>query len=90
MNISKFSFAELCSNNSGKTSAASTSGIYLILLAGITFAYGIYTKDSIAITNSVLVLGMGTSLILGKKIMDGKNPVNDNIETETNEENPAN
>ena len=38
--IDRFSFAQLTSNNNGKTSASGTAGIYIIAIGGICFLLG--------------------------------------------------
>lgn len=86
MNISKFNFAEMCSNNSGKTSMASVMGGFLCLVSGICFVFGCFTHNSEIITNSTLNIGIGSSLILGKKIVDGRLPVKENDETKVVED----
>lgn len=75
MNISKFSFSELFSNNSGKTSASAFSGVFLCLTGGTAFIYGCILKNSEIITNSVMVITIGSTLIFGRKIIDGKLPI---------------
>lgn len=79
MEMNKISFAEMLSNNSGKTSGASAGGLFLILVAGCTFVYGCIIKNSEIISNSVMVLGMGSGLVLGKKIVDGRLPIGGDI-----------
>jgi len=37
----KFSFVELTSNTTGKTSASGTSGLFLILIGGLSFVTGV-------------------------------------------------
>ncbi len=85
MNISKFSWAELFSNNSGKTSMASFAGLLLIILSGIPFSYSCFIKDYTIMNACVVILTMATGLILGKKIVDGKQPVVDNTDATVEE-----
>ena len=43
-NIQKFSFAEMTSNSSGKTSGSGTAGLYIVFIGGITFLMGSIDK----------------------------------------------
>lgn len=77
--IKKFSFAEMTSNDNGKTSATSTAGIYIIFIGGICFLLGCIDKmfldESIDIINqSVMFTTIGAALLGVKNVVGGKKP----------------
>lgn len=77
-NINKFSFAEMTSNNNGKTSVTSTSGAYIIFIGGVCFVLGcvdkMFLNNSVDIINqSIVMVTIGASLIGVKNITGGKN-----------------
>ena len=43
-NIKQFSFAEMTSNSSGKTSGSGTAGLYIVFIGGLTFLMGCIDK----------------------------------------------
>ena len=76
-NIKKFSFGEMTSNNNGKTSATSTSGIYIIFIGGLCFLLGVIDKmfidKSVDIINqSVMFTTIGAALLGVKNVMNSK------------------
>jgi len=78
--IKKFSFAEMTSNDNGKTSATSTAGLYIIFIGGICFLLGCIDKmfldESIDIINqSVMFTGIGATLLGVKNVVNGKKQV---------------
>jgi len=75
--IKKFSFAEMTSNNTGKTSATSTAGVYIIFIGGFCFLLGCIDKmfldKSIDIINqSVMFTTIGAALLGVKNVVGGK------------------
>jgi hypothetical protein len=77
-NLQKFSFAEMTSNNNGKTSVTSTAGAYIILIGGIGFILGCVDKmfldNSVDIINqSIMMVTIGAGLLGIKNITGGKN-----------------
>lgn len=77
--IKKFSFGEMTSNDSGKTSGTSTAGLYIIFIGGICFLLGCIDKmfldTSIDIINqSVMFTTIGAALLGVKNIVNGKKP----------------
>jgi hypothetical protein len=67
-NINKFSFAEMTSNNDGKTSASGTIGILVCVVGTICFLIGcldkvFINKDIDIITQSIIFVGIGASLL---------------------------
>lgn len=77
-NIKKFSFAEMTSNNNGKTSVTSTMGAYIIIIGGLGFIAGcidkMFVNNTIDIINqSIMMVTIGAGLIGVKNITGGKN-----------------
>jgi hypothetical protein len=75
--IKKFSFGEMTSNDSGKTSGTSSAGLYIIFIGGICFFLGCIDKmfldKSIDIINqSVMFTTIGAALLGVKNIVNGK------------------
>lgn len=67
-NISKFSFAEMTSNNDGKTSGSGTVGIVISFIGGFTFLLGAFDKMFFSgtvdiLTQSIIVIGIGVGLL---------------------------
>jgi hypothetical protein len=76
--IKKFSFAEMTSNNNGKTSVTSTMGAYIIIIGGLGFIAGcvdkMFVNNTIDIINqSIMMVTIGAGLIGVKNITGGKN-----------------
>jgi hypothetical protein len=66
--IKGFSFAELTSNNSGKTSGSGTMGILICTVGSFTFLLGCIDKMFInqnvdILTQSIIFVGIGASLL---------------------------
>jgi hypothetical protein len=75
--IKKFSFGEMTSNDTGKTSSTSTAGVYIIFIGGLCFLLGCIDKmfldKSIDIINqSVMFTTIGAALLGVKNIVGGK------------------
>jgi hypothetical protein len=75
--IKKFSFGEMTSNDSGKTSGTSSAGLYIIFIGGICFFLGCIDKmfldKSIDIINqSVMFTTIGAALLGVKNIVNGR------------------
>jgi len=72
--INKFSFGEMTSNDTGKTSSTSTAGVYIIFIGGLCFLLGCIDKmfldKSIDIINqSVMFTTIGAALLGVKNIV---------------------
>lgn len=96
-NIQKFSFAEMTSNSSGKTSGSGTAGLYIVFIGGITFLMGcvdkmFLNKDIDVITQSIILVGIGATLLGYRKSKDKTEEptIIEPIEEKTEEETPSN
>ena len=90
-NIKKFSFAEMTSNSSGKTSGSGTAGLYIVFIGGLTFFMGcvdkmFLNKDIDVITQSVVLVGIGATLLGYRKSKDKTEEPTVEEVTETTEE----
>jgi hypothetical protein len=75
--ISKFSFAEMCSNENGKTSGSGTVGIVVSLIGTLCFLLGSLDKMFFSgtvdiLTQSILVITIGVGLLGYRKSIPGK------------------
>lgn len=75
-NESKFSLAQMTSDNNGKTSGAGTMGIYIVIMSIITFCYGAWEfhtsgKNDIMMYSSANIL-VGAGLLGYHKSVEGK------------------
>lgn len=66
--INKFSFAQMTSNESGKTSASGTMGVLICTVGTLCFLLGcvdklFIAKDIDVITQSIIFVGIGVSLL---------------------------
>lgn len=76
--IRKFNFGELTSNESGKTSASGTAGLYIVFIGGVCFLLGcierMFIDQSIdVITQSIVFVGLGAGLLGYRKSIKTKN-----------------
>ena len=76
-NISKFSWAELFSNNDGKTSGSGFSGVIICLVGTLCFFLGCIDKMFISkeidiITQSIVFVGIGATLLGARKFLATK------------------
>jgi hypothetical protein len=77
-NIHKFSFGEMTSSNSGKTSSTTTAGLYIVGIGGLCFLLGVIDKMFIdksidIISQSIAFTGIGATLLGVKNVMAARN-----------------
>jgi hypothetical protein len=60
--IKKFSFAEMTSNDNGKTSGSGTMGILAVSIGTIIFAYAAFCAAAL-VNPAVTVIGIGAALL---------------------------
>lgn len=77
-NVSKFSFAEIFSDQNGKSSGTSFCGIIITIVGTICFLLGCIdkmwiTKTTDIITQSITFVLIGASLLGLKKVVGDKN-----------------
>jgi hypothetical protein len=66
--IERFSFAQMTSNEDGKTSASGTMGVIICIIGTLCFLLGcldkmFLTKDIDVITQSIIFVGIGVGLL---------------------------
>ena len=73
--INKFSFAEMTSNDTGKTSGTATSGVYIIAIGGFCFLLG--CVDKMFISKSTDIMSQSTTLTaIGAALLGVRNVMN--------------
>ena len=75
----KFSFTEMFSNENGKTSGTAFCGVIICIVGTITFLMGCVDKMWIThsidvITQSIVFVGIGATLMGVRKVFDTKKP----------------
>ena len=80
-NITKFSWSELFSNDNGKTSGTGFVGVIVSLTGTLCFFLGcldkmFFTNSVDIITQSIVLVGIGATLMGVRKVIGGK--TNDN------------
>jgi hypothetical protein len=78
--LDRFSWGELFSNESGKTSATAFCGVIICLAGTATFVLGCIDKMWIThsldvINQSIMFVTIGAALMGVRKVVDTKNPV---------------
>lgn len=86
--VNKFSWSQMTSNETGKTSASGTMGIVVILVGCIGFLLGsvdkmFFSKTIDLITQSIFAISIGVGLLGYRK---SKDPNNKNSSPEKEEE----
>lgn len=79
--IDRFSFAQMTSNESGKTSASGTMGVLICAVGTLCFLIGcldkvFVSKDIDIITQSIIFVGIGASLLGLRKVTATKDTIN--------------
>jgi hypothetical protein len=75
--IERFSFAQMTSNENGKTSASGTMGILICIIGTLCFLMGcvdkmFLNKDIDVITQSIIFVGIGAGLLGYRKSRERK------------------
>jgi uncharacterized membrane-anchored protein len=78
LDIQKFSWSEMVSNGNGKTSGTAFAGLVICLVGTLCFFLGCIDKMFIStsidvISQSIVFVGIGSSLLGLRKYMDSKN-----------------
>jgi uncharacterized membrane-anchored protein len=78
LDIQKFSWSEMVSNGNGKTSGTAFAGLVICLVGTLCFLLGCIEKMFIStsidvISQSIVFVGIGSSLLGLRKYMDSKN-----------------
>jgi hypothetical protein len=68
-----FSWSELVSNNTGKTSASGFTGVITILSGCLAFLWGTFFNHSEVLNQSVMVIGLGSALLGVRKVTKDNN-----------------
>lgn len=89
VNINKFSFSQLTSNNDGKTSGSGTMGVLICTIGTLCFFLGcidkmFINKDIDVITQAIILVGIGAAL-LGHRNQVRKGTGDSKIPLETSE-----
>lgn len=79
LDIQKFSWPEMVSNGNGKTSGTAFAGLVISLVGTLCFLLGCIEKMFIStsidvISQSIVFVGIGSSLLGLRKYVDSKNP----------------
>ena len=72
MQISKFCFGEMFSNNTGKTSGTATMAVLSITISILCFAFGCIIKDYNIINQCVLIITVGFAALGVRKVTENK------------------
>lgn len=75
--MGSFSWKEMFSDNTGKTSGSSFTGVIVTLVGTGIFAYTSIIKSLELVTQAVIVIGLGAALLGVNKVMNGKPVVQD-------------
>jgi len=78
--VNKFSFSQMTSNESGKTSASGTMGILITIVGCIGFLMGCADKMFLSktvdiLTQSIFIVTIGVGLLGYRKSKDPNNPI---------------
>lgn len=86
VDINKFSFAQMTSNTTGKTSASGTMGVFTISIGLITFVMGsvdyFIDANNDIMVQSIILIGIGAGLLGYRKSKDGKEKISEEEATE--------
>jgi len=66
--VNKFSFAQMTSNASGKTSASGTMGVYIITFSVIAFIFGCIDKACMSHTTDIMMYS-SANIVIGAGLL---------------------
>ncbi len=82
--MNRFSFAQMTSNQDGKTSASGTMGVLICTISAVCFLIGTLQKNTEVLLQSVILTGIGSGLLGFRKHKEAKKVVEEeSIEAET-------
>jgi hypothetical protein len=70
----QFSWSEMVSNETGKTSASGFSGVITILSGCLAFLWGSFFNHAEVLNSSVMVIGLGSALLGVRKVSKENDP----------------
>ena len=74
--MSKFSFSQMTSNSTGKTSASGSMGCLICTAGSIVFLYATFTKQMEVINQAVIFTGLGAGLLGYRKSKESVGLIN--------------
>jgi hypothetical protein len=69
---SKFSLSQCFSDRNGKSTIVPVMGSYIVIIGGLVFIYASILINLAIITQAVIVIGIGASLLGVSKVISGK------------------
>jgi hypothetical protein len=67
-----FSWAQAFSDSNGKSTVMPIAGAYVTFIGGAGFVYGGIIKDANLLSQSIIMTTIGASILIGRKMMNGK------------------
>jgi len=68
----KFSWSQAFSDSNGKSTILPVAGAYIVLIGGLGFLYSAIIKDASMTNQSIIMTGIGSGILMGRKIVNGK------------------
>lgn len=79
--VTKWNWKEASCDPNGKSSFMPFMGCYLILIGGAMSIYAGLTKQLELVSQYVILAGLGSTILIGRKIMNGKPAIEDIIDS---------
>lgn len=83
--MSKFSIAQMTSNDSGKTSASGTMGCLICTAATVCFIWGGFTKQAELVNQAIAYTAIGAGLLGYRKSKVGKSEIKEEAPAQAEE-----
>lgn len=88
LDMNKFSVAQMMSNDSGKTSGSGTCGVVVVIVGTFCFLLGtignmFFKTGTEIITESIVLVGIGVTLLGTRKVVDSKSTTESSTESST-------